>query len=408
MALNRVVRRLPDEGVRRKLLVLLMVLAALSTAVGVNNALHRSQDFQWSGEHVLLQHVDPWAEYLRGDPQHRFVETQIPNYLAILYVLLVPLGLLPMLAAKAVWAVCNVACAVGSAVLAARFYGLTGRDWSLVVACLMLMATATRNTIGNGQQGLLVLLIWCVSLLACEVNTVQAGVAGISFFKFSFAPPIVIYLWLRWGWRKMLCSGVPAFASVALVWLWLTGGHQPARILTLMLEPFQVAQTGFKADAGDPNLMNLVHPAFAAASTRLATGLELTLALGMSATISYFALVRHKEGAKGWQMALMATVSYSLFKHHAYDAVVLLLPLCFALARRREARARAVLAVLSYLFYGQRLVEALHLHRSWMRWPEFVLLVGVMILTYQMRLPQDGGREVQARTGAAQSEQIAA
>jgi hypothetical protein len=128
----------------------------------------------------------------------------------------------------------------------------------------------------------------------------------------------------------------------------------------------------------------------------------------MSATISYFALVRHKEGAKGWQMALMATVSYSLFKHHAYDAVVLLLPLCFALARRREARARAVLAVLSYLFYGQRLVEALHLHRSWMRWPEFVLLVGVMILTYQMRLPQEAGREVQARTGAAQSEQIAA
>ncbi len=108
----------------------------------------RSQDFQWSGTRMLLDRVDPWLDFLHGDPLHRILLLQIPNYLPVLYVLLVPFGLLPFTVAKAVWVVCNLCFAVASVVLAARFYGLRNRMlW--VTLGLFLTATCVRNTIGN-------------------------------------------------------------------------------------------------------------------------------------------------------------------------------------------------------------------------------------------------------------------
>lgn len=84
--------------------------------------MNRSQDFQWSGGRVLLQHIDPWMEYLRGDPAHRFILSQVPNYLPVLYVLLVPVGLLSLSYAKGLWVFCNLTFAVTSSFTAARFY----------------------------------------------------------------------------------------------------------------------------------------------------------------------------------------------------------------------------------------------------------------------------------------------
>ncbi len=371
----------------RLILAVLMVCALLSAAIGVWNGSHRSQDFQYSGERVLLQHVDPWADFLAGDPHHDFPLTQIPNYLAILYVVLVPYGLLSLGAARTAWALTNLLFAIVSGRWVARFYGMRGGAVTAVI-CLLLMSTATRNTLGNGQQGLLVLFFWSLMLWVAErrsggsVNG-QAELLGASYFKFTFGPPLLLFVLFRWGIRAALFTLVPALTALLLVWLWL--GHDPHSFITLAVEPLQVAKHGFTPDWGDPNLMNVSEILMRNKPENVRNGIELVLALAVCIPLSYFAFKRHRAASLQWHMALLATMSFSFFKHHTYDAVVLLFPLCFGLSRCQQRSGRWIVGLIAYLFYGERILEAAHLHRWWFCVPDFLALMAVLILTYRIR-----------------------
>ena len=364
---------------------LLVMMTLCSVGAGMHNALAHSQDFQWSGAHLLRQHVDPWAEYLRGDPGRRLIVTQIPNYLAVLYVLLLPLGSTEVHTANVVWMGCNVFFAIASGVLAARANGLRGKA-VLGVVCLLLMATAARNTIGNGQQGLLVLFLWCAALpLWTRSANGGAALAGVSYLKFSFAPPMFLYLLFRWGVRAALLSLTPAGAALVLVWLWLAGAHHPALLLKLAMEPMQVAHTGFTTLAGDQDLMYLVEAGMRLNRGVESRGLALAAALAVCVPVSYMAFRVHRGRSTAWHMAVLATMSYGLFKHHAYDGVVLLFPLCYALGRWREGGARLVLLLIGYLFYGQRVLEAMHLRPQWCYVVELAMLMTILGAVYRMQ-----------------------
>ncbi len=368
---------------QRWLLILLVLCAAVSTSVGVINAMHQSQDFQWSGERVLLQHADPWARYLAGDPKHQFILTQIPNYLPILYVLIVPLGLLPLLYAKLLWALANVVFASVSAGAAGRAFGL-GRWRIVALVCLMLMATPTRISIGNGQQGLLVLMMWCLTLLTARLSGSGAVLSGIAYFKYSFAPPMALFLLFRRGARAFALSLIPAMASLALVWVWITGGRSPLELVRLVVEPLEVSREGFKPDPGDPNLMNLVEQLLRGRPEAFVDGVEVAAALAACLLISYFAFRRNRERPVTWQMAVMAAMSYGLFKHHTYDAIVLLLPLAYAMAHWQERTAKVVFGAIAYLFFLERGLQAAHVHAAWLRVPDFLVVMSVLALTYRM------------------------
>ena len=84
-------------------------LAFLSVADGIRNSVLYSLDFQWSPAHLLATHIDPWATYLAGDPSHRILLNQVPNDLHELYLAMLPFGYLPLMPAKIIWAVINVA-----------------------------------------------------------------------------------------------------------------------------------------------------------------------------------------------------------------------------------------------------------------------------------------------------------
>jgi hypothetical protein len=364
----------------------LTVLAALSVGVGLVNAAHRSQDFQWSGVHLLLAHVDAWAEYLRDDPQHRLMLQQIPNYLPVLYAVLWPLGLLPLGAASVVWALCNVGFAIGSTLLAGQRYRLR-RSSLVAIVCLMLMTTATRNSIGNGQQSLLVLFLWCATLLSAKIDWKTGAWGGISHCKYSFSPPLALYLFFRGGFRAVLASLLPVAAGMALIWLWMRGAPAPMTWRQLALEPFAVALRAYHSWSGDPNLMNLMQPLLHGISQPVASAIELGVACLICAAVLGVACSRRGEDAVGWQMALMATMSYALFNHHPYDAVVLLLPGCYAWSHVDRLPAKIILAFLAYLLYLQRILEALRLHPKWCVVPEFLMLAGILLLTFRLGSP---------------------
>lgn len=364
------------SAVYRVLLLLFLVAAVVSTVQGGRDAIHRSQDFQWNGERVLLRHMDPWAEYLRGDPDNVF-STQVPNYLPILYVLIVPLGFLSLAQAKLVWFLCNIAFAAGSAVLAARFYHL--RQHLILILALLFAATPTRISFGNGQQSLFVLLLWSLFLLSSRLTDPRSLGSGISYFKFNFGPPVFFTLFFRGGLRAVLVSAVPSLAATLLVWLWLTGGHNLPILLRILWEPMQVARAGGYSQYADCNLMDVLEFFL---QPHLATGAvqaiifitPIVLCLGLL----FCAMRIHRSSSVQWQLAVMATISIGLFRHHFYDAVVLLIPLCYALALWRHWRAKLALGLIAYLWYFQRIVDAIRRDIPYMFIFQFVLLMIVL------------------------------
>src|SRR5450755_3426180 len=95
---------LPESPrLRLILLIILAIMAVVSSAVGIKEAVtdrtviggrgrNGGVDFQWSGAHILAQGQDPWKTYINGDPQRQIILGQQPNYLAEFYLLLGPLG----------------------------------------------------------------------------------------------------------------------------------------------------------------------------------------------------------------------------------------------------------------------------------------------------------------------------
>ena len=373
---------------RTAILTGLLILAVGSTVQAAANAMARSQDLQWSGVRLLLAHEDPWAVYLGPNGHAAFNMSQFPNYLPILYVLLVPIGWMGLTGAKITWLICNVVFAVASGVLAARFYGL-GKWGTFAVACLMLAATPTRMTIGNGQMGLAVLFLWSVSLLSVRLTDGRSAVAGVSYLKFSFAPALFFYLLFRGGVRSVLMSALPNVAATLAVWIWLTGGRDLGEVGRLIFEPLIVSRTGYFPSGGEPNLMDAIqgmmlpftstpgwlnHPEI--------DRVTYPAAMLSCLVLMYFVMRRTANASVQWQVAVMATASYALFKHHDYDSVVLLLPLCYALSLWRSSLAQGVVGSVGFLWYVERIFGRYLAELHWFYYVDFVLVMMVLALTY--------------------------
>ncbi len=384
----------------------LAVVGAVSAWGGVHFAVTRSQDFQWSGERLLLQHADPWQTFLAGDPAHALIATQIPNYLPILYVLLVPIGFMTEPAANLAWGLLNLAFAVVSAVVAARFYGLRGPLWTVGIIAALLASTATRTSISNGQQCLVVLVLWTLALLWVPAGDAvpdlrrRPGIGGllllgVSYLKYSFAPAMAMFLLLRNGLRAgiraVLWTLVPAIVSTLLVWLWIHQPHDLHHLVEQCVAPLQVAKSGYQP-TGDPgqtmmDLLEFLLGGAPVARPRL-TLITFAVAIALTAGMLLLALRWLRRTAQtesveafGWMVALTATMSFVLYKHHPYDEVVFLYPLCYLLRQWRRPVAALGLLLIGYNWYIQRFVDP---HVRWTyAWAElrlslfFVLLLAV-------------------------------
>ncbi|HVC48284.1 MAG TPA: glycosyltransferase family 87 protein [Terracidiphilus sp.] len=162
-AVGMALRPNPDAAIRnpskirtRTLWSIGWAAAAVSAAAGVANAVRHSQDFQWSPTRLLLHHINPWQVELAGDPHHQLILSQGPNYAHFLYLLFAPFGAISFPVARLVWAFCNLALAGVALWYCQRIFRLSRQEWG-VAAILFLLGTPFRNSVGNGQQSLLVL-----------------------------------------------------------------------------------------------------------------------------------------------------------------------------------------------------------------------------------------------------------
>ena len=370
---------------RSLLLGLLACAAAVSVVRGAQNGIRTSQDFQWSGTHLIIQHIDPWADAVAGDPLHIIALTQDPNYLPILYVFFAPLGLLDRVPAQIVWVGCNILFAIVSAWIAARFFGF-GRYGIAATVCALLAATPTRMTIGNGQQGLFVLLFWSLGLLTLRLTDARAAIAGTSYFKYNFAPPVAIYLWLRAGMRAVLFSLAPAAIGLILIWLWFTGGRDLHQLAWFAVAPFKLARRGYFPSGGGANLMDVLEvPMYAAHLTRYFVE---PFTLCISLVICFAVMFRAVRSSASVQnhMALLGVLSFSLFKHHTYDSGVLLFTLCYLARLRHHSAAQIGLLLLAYIWYAERALDQLFPSMiAWSFIPQCAMLLAIAWIIFRLQ-----------------------
>jgi hypothetical protein len=227
-----------------------------------------------------------------------------------------------------------------------------------------------------------------------------------------------VYLLLRGGVRALLFSAVPNILATLLVWVWLTHGSNVHELFALVTEPFAVSQTGYFPSGGDPNLMDVMQLAFLRSyapntffPNRMIPAWVTVITLGTGLAICVAVLYAAIRGRGGrdvpWHAALLGVASFSLFKHHSYDSVVLLFPLCYALARWRRTAAKVAIAATAYDWYGQRALDQIfwiHFPTLWRFLFIFAFAVLMVLLAAIYRLGSTTGEQEPAREAARAAE----
>lgn len=366
-------------------------LAFLSIADGIRNSILHSLDFQWSPARLLANHVDPWATYLAGDPSHRILLNQVPNDLHELYIAMLPFGYLPLMPAKVVWAIINVALVLLSCWLVARLYDLSGRK-AWLFTLLVLTNTSARVTIGNGQITALVLAslaLWAVA----ETSRSRGLLLGIAWAKYSVPPVLATFLLLRRRWQLLFFSLLPPAAGFLFFYAWLR-----TPFWTLLWEPFRTSSNNVSPGLANmmavseialrhPPLFRPVPDAFylsPAGGSTAAVPYLYGIALAIIIAMYFFARGKQVDGRV--LMACLTTACLLCFKHQIYDFLFLMFPLAVALQAESIAARNWLLGLIAYFWYGERL---LHIRR-WEFWPavvilSFFLLAALIIATWKLR-----------------------
>ena len=328
--------------VKRLVLAILLIAALVSLAQGLHNAYRFSNDLQWSGTRLLVNHTDPYRTYLAGDPSHSLMRWQIPNYLHELYIFELPLGYVSFPVASCIWAIANLVFMALSFVILIRFYGLS-HFAAVTFVLLVLCSTAFRNSIGNGQQDVLATLSFIAVICLASPFGRAAGMSGV-LAKYNFAPVILGYLLAKKELSLLLASLViPAIGY--LIFLWFIYFQHP---LHVAFEPFLVSRSGITP--GKADLMTAIEqiPFSSPGVTRM-----VSYSIGLLAAVAYGIFISMSRLSPQAAAASMAAATLVTVKHVEYDLLLMIVPLAYLITKRTYPALFGLLLI-GELFYVDR------------------------------------------------------
>jgi len=378
---------------RIALAILVLFTLASLTIAGLNAlSADGSQDFQYSGAQLLADGENPYRAWQIA--RHEFLLSQVPNYLPAIYFLLLPLGFLPWSAAKLAWLVCNLACALFVAVRLWRNPALPA-GMGLWCALLFLSSTPVRNTIGNGQHGLLIMVL-VIAAFRARSAIMRGTVLAVALSKYSLGAVFVAVLAGRRDWAGL--------AAVALATL---GTYAAFAVITgtafgpeLLLAPLETARGG----------VSLAMPFKAIAALVGPSGPLAVSAIALAGTFLWcWQVGPHGNGqlTSRWQlpghdpemprMILVASlVTLCGMPHLTYDYCLLALPFAFGnpIALLGRIGRAMFLIVLAWYWNGMKIADLLHndvLHDA-ANLAMAALLLYVMIDAAMGAVRQSGGK----------------
>jgi hypothetical protein len=348
--------------------VILAIAATISVIQGFSNAMLYSKDFQWSPSVLFWDGINPYTYQLSGNEEKRIILSQAPNYAHLTYVLLLPFSLMNWETAKLLWAVTTFIFALQAVKLISRSAELTINE-SLIVLFVFLCSTPLRNTIGNGQHAVVVLFCFCA--LLSKRNCLTNAVIGIGYFKYSFMPPVFLFLAFRRGLKAALVS----LAACGIGWIFFSIALKtnPAETLTLPLKVSQIA-----VGQGTADLMTIAGFFF---SDKHA--IFYRIAIYLIPIVPCFFLAWYAAKAKGSQLFRLAFISITClitFTHLSYDFVLLLPAFIYSYKYRQMIAGKLAIATILFNWFGLRIIYPIKISPELLIPLNFSICVCLLIL----------------------------
>jgi hypothetical protein len=282
---------------------------------------------------MLLEGRDPYALLLQHyqEPGSRFpfMLSQAPFYPPYALVMFLPYGALPWDVARWCWAASNLAFFALALILLRRHFLADQPAWtSIVIGAIFACGTPLRNTIGNGQHGLLSLAAFLLAYDAA-VRWARPGVSvvplAVSMFKYTIAGPLSIVLVRRVPWRHLTATGSLLLFGSLVAGLMV---QRPVGILPEYVHMLTVVRP-----RGFLDISSLADQA------GISRGSVVTLATSAAvAALTTWCVLFHGRGRPLLSLSLLGFLSYALFFHHTYDLFVLIFPLTFLFTPERHAQ----------------------------------------------------------------------
>jgi hypothetical protein len=199
---------------------LLIAAALLSLGYGFYEAVSRSNDFQWSPSRLMWQGINPYETYLTGDKSLLILD-QAPNYGHFLYVILLPIALLPWALAKPVWAVVNLAFLAYCAVQCHKLMQSSAQQrWWQLALVLVCVGYPIKIAIGNGQHALLCLFGVMLALLYRDKPWLSGLGLALLACKYSFGLFIGLVMVVNGYWGSVAVGAALTLGAWLFVSLW--------------------------------------------------------------------------------------------------------------------------------------------------------------------------------------------
>jgi len=218
----------------------------------------------------------------------------------------------------------------------------------IICGLLFFCSTPFRNSIGNGQQS--VLSLFAFSLLFLQHKNVGSFLSGISYFKYSFAPPIAFYILISRGWKAVFLSLLPCLIGY-LLFVW----HLGANPWTALIQPLKVgmgARGGWEGVGDIMTIFKMVIPE----SYSLSRGL---LAYLLPILLSCWVITKavRNQTSVAFSFCVVSLSSLMLFSHRWYDHIFLLPVLAYAIAHFKLTGAKVIAVIVMWNWFAMKILR---------------------------------------------------
>lgn len=299
-----------------------------------------SQDLQWSGASLLLREINPFLEWLNGNINHEIILLQIPNYLHLLYFILLPIGSLDFSAAKTAWLIINLTCTVWVLYLVAKELHFS-KEKTLFLSCLFLMSTPFRNSLDHGQISIVVLLCYMLSMLSN--GKIAKGISSsIAITKYSFAPPLILGLLRN---RHYLSASIAIILNLlaAMIFCYLF----KINFIEGLVLPLKVSTLGVKIGTAD--IMSI-------SELKFGRGNPINYVISILFCLTAFYFYAKTTRNRLLDLAFISLLSLASFKHISYD-FIFLLPLLLAAVNGLLSRPLVIYGIIFWFWFGLKIVN---------------------------------------------------
>jgi hypothetical protein len=326
------------------ILVILSILSIISISQGIVNSQIYSNDFQWSPTVLLSEGINPYLYFLNNNYGDRVIGSQAPNYLHSLYVILLPFAKLDWIVVKKIWLIINILLTIFTFLMIAKKIQLENITL-LFIFLIYLCSIPFRNSLGAGQQSILILFAF--AFLFGE-NRLSYFFSGISYIKYSFAPPIAIYILIKQGAERFLLSLLILFIGFVIFYIM----QNETNIYSLFIQPLMVSAKAVGYGVSD--YMTIVSIVVSSDSNYLVALYYYIFPVFASLALTIF-LVRNTSDVI-YELTIISLIGLLFFKHLISDYIFLLPAFLYSIQNIRYFYSKISILCIFYFWFVVRVI----------------------------------------------------